>query len=58
MPLTALEITKVDLTKTLQESGIVRKVLFVPASMHASDLMQRMQANRIQMAMVLSLINF
>jgi Mg2+/Co2+ transporter CorC len=28
-------------------------VLFVPASMLASDLMQRMQANRIQMALVI-----
>lgn len=52
-PLNALELSRVDLTKTLQESGITRKVLFVPASMHASDLMQRMQANRIQMALVI-----
>lgn len=51
--LNALELSRVDLTKTLQESGIVRKVLFVPASMLASDLMQRMQANRIQMALVI-----
>jgi CBS domain containing-hemolysin-like protein len=51
--LNALELSRVDLTRTLQESGIVRKVLFVPASMHASDLMQRMQANRIQMALVI-----
>lgn len=53
VPLKALELSKVDLTKTLQDSGIIRKVLFVPASMHASDLMQRMQANRIQMALVI-----
>lgn len=51
--LNALELSRVDLSKTLQESGITRKVLFVPASMLASDLMQRMQANRIQMALVI-----
>ncbi|OCW55899.1 hemolysin family protein [Hoeflea olei] len=50
---TTLDLSRVDLTKTLQESGITRKVLFVPASMLASDLMQRMQANRIQMALVI-----
>ena len=51
--LNALELSRVDLSKTLLESGITRKVLFVPASMLASDLMQRMQANRIQMALVI-----
>jgi CBS domain containing-hemolysin-like protein len=51
--LNALELSRVDLGKTLQESGITRKVLFVPASMLASDLMQRMQASRIQMALVI-----
>lgn len=51
--LNGIDLSRVDLTKTLQESGITRKVLFVPASMLASDLMQRMQANRIQMALVI-----
>jgi CBS domain containing-hemolysin-like protein len=51
--LNALELSRVDLSKTLQESGITRKVLFVPASMLANDLMQRMQANRTQMALVI-----
>jgi len=48
-----LDLTRVDLTKTLQESGLVRELLFVPASMLASDLMQHMQARRIQMALVI-----
>lgn len=48
-----LDLSRVDLSRTLQESGIIRKVLFVPASMHASELMQRMQAIRIQMALVI-----
>jgi CBS domain containing-hemolysin-like protein len=34
--LNALELSRVDLSKTLQESGITRKVLFVPASMLAN----------------------
>ncbi|MEQ8482056.1 MAG: hemolysin family protein [Hoeflea sp.] len=51
--LNALDLSRVDLSKTLQESGITRKVLFVPASMLANDLMQRMQANRTQMALVI-----
>ncbi len=51
--LNSLELSRVDMTKTLTETGIVRKVLFVPASMLASDLMQRMQATRTQMALVI-----
>jgi hypothetical protein len=52
--LNALELSRVDLSKTLQESGITRKVS-VRAGLDAgkSDLMQRMQANRIQMALVI-----
>ena len=48
-----LDLSKVDLSKTLQDAGLIRKVLFVPASMLASDLMQHMQAARIQMALVI-----
>ena len=48
-----LDLARVDLSKTIQESGLIRKVLFVPASMLASDLMQHMQATRIQMALVI-----
>ncbi|MBW3097652.1 hemolysin family protein [Pseudohoeflea sp. DP4N28-3] len=48
-----LDLSQVDLTMTLQQSGLVRNVLFVPASMLASDLMQHMQARRIQMALVI-----
>ena len=51
--LPALDLSLIDLSKTLQDAGIMRKVLFVPASMHATDLMQRMQANRTQMALVI-----
>lgn len=47
------DLSRVELSKTVDEAGIVRDVLFVPPSMLASDLMQRMQAMRIQMALVI-----
>ena len=49
----ALDLSNVDLSKPVGELGIVRPVLFVPPSMLASDLMSRMQAARIQMALVI-----
>lgn len=48
-----LDLSRIDLSKTLLESGLIRNLLFVPASMLASDLMQKMQADRIQMALVI-----
>ncbi|HEY0120406.1 MAG TPA: hemolysin family protein [Rhizobium sp.] len=47
------DLSRVDLQKTLAETGIVRKILFVPPSMLASDLLRRMQVNRTQMALVI-----
>jgi len=49
----SLDLTRVDLNKTVQEAGVIRDVLFVPPSMLAVDLMQRMQATRTQMALVI-----
>lgn len=48
-----LDFTRVKLDKTLQSSGIMRKVLFIPESMLAADLLKRMQATRTQMALVI-----
>ncbi|MFB2549862.1 hemolysin family protein [Ensifer soli] len=48
-----LDLARVDLSLTVEEAGIIRQVLYVPPSMPASDLMQRMQAARIQMALVI-----
>ena len=48
-----LDLASVDLTKPIGDIGVVRPLLFVPASMLASDLMTRMQAERIQMALVI-----
>jgi len=48
-----LNFTKVALDKSLSDIDIMRKVIFVPPSMLASDLMARMQATRTQMALVI-----
>ena len=48
-----LDLSNVDLSQTVEDAAIVRPVLFVPPSMLASDLMARMQADRIQMALVI-----
>jgi len=49
----ALDLSKVDLARSIKDLNLVRPVLFVPPSMLASDLMTRMQASRIQMALVI-----
>lgn len=48
-----LDLHNVDLSKSVNDLGIIRPVLFVPPSMLASDLMARMQAARIQMALII-----
>jgi CBS domain containing-hemolysin-like protein len=47
------DLRKIDLDTNLKDAGIVRPLLFVPASMSATDLMAQMQANRVQMALVI-----
>lgn len=48
-----LNFASVDLARPIGELNLTRPVLFVPPSMLASDLMGRMQAARIQMALVI-----
>lgn len=43
----------IDLDVRLCDISITRPLLFVPASMSATDLMAQMQANRVQMALVI-----
>ncbi len=53
-PATArLDLARADLGQQLGATGLVRPVLFVPGSMRADDLLTRMQAERIQMALVI-----
>ncbi|CAD7052125.1 magnesium/cobalt efflux protein [Pseudorhizobium endolithicum] len=49
----AFDLGRVDLSKSVADAGLVRKILFVPPSMLASDLLQSMQAARTQMALVI-----
>ncbi|MBB6413584.1 hemolysin family protein [Mesorhizobium sangaii] len=50
---TVLDLTQVDLARTIGDLNLIRQVLFVPPSMLASDLMGRMQTTRTQMALVI-----
>lgn len=48
-----LTLSKVDLARKISKLNLVRTVLFVPPSMPAADLLARMQAGRVQMALVI-----
>lgn len=48
-----LDLRQVDLGATLEETTLMRPVLFVPPSMKASALLAKMQVARIQMALVI-----
>jgi CBS domain containing-hemolysin-like protein len=47
-----LDLRSIDLTIPLTEAGIIRKLLYVPPSMRAIDLLAQMQASRIHLALV------
>jgi CBS domain containing-hemolysin-like protein len=47
-----LDLRAVDLSMPLAEANIIRKLLFVPPSMRAIDLLAQMQASRIHLALV------
>ena len=52
-PSAALSITAADMTVDVRHSGMDREVLFVPPSMPAPDLLVKMQASRIHLAIVI-----
>ncbi len=52
-PRLAFDLGRVDLDQTVAEAGLIRKILFVPPSMLASELLQSMQAARTQLALVI-----
>ncbi|PLX38068.1 MAG: hypothetical protein C0606_07470 [Hyphomicrobiales bacterium] len=52
-PQAPFDLCAVDLSQPLAETRLIRPVLFVPPSMPAPDLMAKMQATRIQMALVI-----
>jgi CBS domain containing-hemolysin-like protein len=47
-----LDLRAVDLALPLAEASIIRKLLYVPPSMRAIDLLVQMQASRIHLALV------
>jgi CBS domain containing-hemolysin-like protein len=47
-----LDLRAVDLALPLSQANIIRKLLFVPPSMRAIDLLAQMQASRIHLALV------
>ena len=48
-----LDLRRVDLTKPLADSSLIRNILFVPPSMPVAVLLASMQASRMQMALVI-----
>ncbi|MGE3529794.1 MAG: transporter associated domain-containing protein, partial [Methyloceanibacter sp.] len=48
----ALDLTKVDLARTVATVNITRELLYVPASMLVLDLLLKMQTTRIHLALV------
>ncbi len=50
---TEFDLHRVDLSKTLAETNLVRNILFVPPSMPVAVLLPNMQASRMQMALVI-----
>jgi CBS domain containing-hemolysin-like protein len=48
-----LDLKRIDLSVSLASTGIIRKILFVPPSMPAIDLLAKMQATRIHLALVI-----
>jgi CBS domain containing-hemolysin-like protein len=48
-----LDLKAIDLSTPLSATKIIRQILFVPPSMRAIDLLARMQASRIHLALVI-----
>src|SRR6201990_1597519 len=51
-PPAGLDLRAVDLALPLSEANIIRKLLYVPPSMRAIDLLAQMQASRLHLALV------
>jgi CBS domain containing-hemolysin-like protein len=51
-PPAGLDLRAVDLALSLADANIIRKLLYVPPSMRAIDLLAQMQASRIHLALV------
>jgi CBS domain containing-hemolysin-like protein len=52
-PATDLDLGKIDLTMPLKNTKIARDILYAPPSMPALDLLAKMQATRIHLALII-----
>ena len=52
-PSVNLDLKKVDLSKKIGDLKLLREVMFIPPSMGARELMARMQAERVQIALII-----
>ncbi len=52
-PTIDLDLAKIDLSMPLVSANIVREILYAPPSMPALDLLARMQATRIHLALII-----
>ena len=52
-PASELDLSHVDLTRSLVTTRIVRDILYAPPSMPALDLLAKMQATRIHLALII-----
>ncbi len=53
LPTADLDLAKIDLSMPLMAAKIVREILYAPPSMPALDLLARMQATRIHLALII-----
>jgi CBS domain containing-hemolysin-like protein len=53
LPAADLDLAKIDLAMPLVETKIVRELLYAPPSMPALDLLAKMQATRIHLALII-----
>jgi CBS domain containing-hemolysin-like protein len=53
LPAVDLDLSKIDLAMPLSSASIVREILYAPPSMPALDLLAKMQATRIHLALVI-----
>jgi apolipoprotein N-acyltransferase len=53
LPAADLDLAKIDLSMPLRATRIVREILYAPPSMPALDLLAKMQATRIHLALII-----
>jgi CBS domain containing-hemolysin-like protein len=53
LPVSDLDLAKIDLSMPLTAAKIVREILYAPPSMPALDLLAKMQATRIHLALII-----